>query len=295
MEVFPSPMRILFTIPHYYSQTENGFYGSLASPAQKRLNVLRTTIASLYQNFGPRQGLTFSTERRITGANRARDNRIEIVVCTNGDNHLLNHLPKGLVSGRDTPGDPMYLGYGCQEVLASRVDDFDYFCFLEDDIFVSDPEFFAKLAWFQTLADEESLLQPNRYELRLDQPVHKLYIDGNLGKPGISERFQDISVDPNLQGEHLGRRINFQRVNNPHSGCFFLSQEQMRRWMARSDFLERSDDFCGPLESAATLGILRTFKIYKASRENAGFLEVRHGDNRYLGNRMQIPPNWQPD
>jgi hypothetical protein len=48
-------------------------------------------------------------------------------------------------------------------------------------------------------------------------------------------------------------------------------------------FLDRSERFAGPLESAATYGIMRTFEIYKPARENASFLEVRHLDNRYLG------------
>jgi len=288
-------MRILFTIAHYYGQTENGFYGSLASPAKKRLQVLVNCVAALRQHFGPKQGLTFSTERRITGANRGRDQKIEIVVCTDGDNHLLDHLPNGLVRKRDVAGDPMLLGYGCHEVLAAEIDNYDYFCFLEDDIIINDPEFFQKLNWFETVANEESILQPNRFETLIGQPVDKLYIDGNLGKPQFSAQFQDITIDTNLSASHLGGQLNFQRVNNPHSGCFFLNQRQMRQWMDQPYFLDRSVDFCGPLESAATLGIMKTFKIYKPARENASFLEVRHGDNRYLGNRMRIPQNWQPD
>ena len=33
---------------------------------------------------------------------------------------------------------------------------------------------------------------------------------------------------------------------------------------------------------------MRTFRIYKPARENAGFLEIRHLDNRYLGGRLNI-------
>ena len=110
----------------------------------------------------------------------------------------------------------------------------------------------------------------------------------------MSRQFQDITDGDDLHGEHLGRKICFQRVDNSHAGCFFLSQAQMRKWIEQPYFLERTDAFCGPLESAATLGVMKTFKVYKASRENAGFFEVRHGDNRYLGHRIKVPPNWQP-
>ncbi len=38
----------------------------------------------------------------------------------------------------------------------------------------------------------------------------------------------------------------------------------------------------GPLESAATLGIMRSLKIYKPAPENANFLEVEHHGCRFI-------------
>ncbi|MNC93925.1 hypothetical protein D3C83_106610 [compost metagenome] len=63
----------------------------------------------------------------------------------------------------------------------------------------------------------------------------------------------------------------------------------MQSWAQRPEFLNRDTSFAGPLESAATLGIMRFFRAYKPARENAGFLEVRHMDNRYLGVRIKAP------
>ena len=52
-------------------------------------------------------------------------------------------------------------------------------------------------------------------------------------------------------------------------------------WAAQPYFLDRSKDFVSPLESAATLGIMRTFRIYKTTPECADFLEVQHYGVRY--------------
>ncbi|HVW37506.1 MAG TPA: hypothetical protein VHB99_09375, partial [Pirellulales bacterium] len=69
---------------------------------------------------------------------------------------------------------------------------------------------------------------------------------------------------------------------NPHSGCYFLSAAQMAHWAAQPFFLDRDTSFVGPLESAATLGILRAFKIYKPAREQAAFLEIQHHGAQFL-------------
>ena len=56
----------------------------------------------------------------------------------------------------------------------------------------------------------------------------------------------------------------------------------MSHWLKQPGFPQRDCSFIGPLESAATLGIMRTFKIYKPALENADFLEVRHFGDEYL-------------
>jgi hypothetical protein len=56
----------------------------------------------------------------------------------------------------------------------------------------------------------------------------------------------------------------------------------MAHWMRQPHFLDRSPAFIGPLESAATLGIMRTFRIYKPARENASFLEIEHFGTGFL-------------
>jgi hypothetical protein len=57
----------------------------------------------------------------------------------------------------------------------------------------------------------------------------------------------------------------------------------MRIWSARLDFFDRDTSFIGPLESAATLGIMRAFRIYKPAPEHAAFLEIEHFGQAFLG------------
>src|SRR5204863_9857606 len=127
------------------------------------------------------------------------------------------------------------------------------------------------------------VLQPNRFEL-VDEPApYKLYIDGNLHDSSISPALQQVDQERHIEATAFGQRIAFQRVDNPHSGCFFLTAAQLARWAEQPDFAVPSAAFAGPLESAATLGVMRHFRIYKPACENAAFLEVEHLDPRYLG------------
>jgi hypothetical protein len=123
--------------------------------------------------------------------------------------------------------------------------------------------------------------QPNRYEVGPLGLVHKAYIDGDLPVEATAP-FQDISITPVVTGGLLGTSVEFHRAKNPHAGCFFLNARQMETWARQPYFLDRETGFIGPLESAATLGIMRTFRVYKAAVESAGFLEIEHFGTSFL-------------
>jgi hypothetical protein len=283
-------LRILFTIPHFYDPNGGGFYGSLRPDPKPRAQGLVTEVFGLHTTFGARQGLLDAPKGRILRGTGAEVCDIDVVICTTGAQHLLGKLPmlKGLYRHQATQAEPKMLGFECHAVLREGLGQYDYYCYLEDDLLITDPLFFRKLAWFASLAGDRALLQPNRFESALDQPWHKLYIDGNLAKPEMSARYQNIADRKVIHGEGFGARWTFQRVINPHAGCFFLDARQMEAWASRPDFLDRDSSFISPLESAATLGIMRAFRIYKPAKESAGFLEVRHVNNRYLGGRLRL-------
>lgn len=282
-------MRLLFTIPHYFKSSPQASHGSLKANEAVRAACVTECLASIHRCFGSTQALL---NRTFTEANQCKSSTVSIVVCTFENDHLLAKVPSDLYENHPTTGDPRYLGYSCHEVLRDRLGEYDYYCFCEDDMQFNDALFFAKLKWFHSFAGFERLLQPNRYEYSAKFPKEKLYIDGPLARPQFGED-RRIASRPTLVASHLGTDVVFQQVNNPHAGCFFLTEQQMRHWTQQPYFLDRSQKFVGPLESAATLGIMRTFETYKPARENASFLELRHLDNRYLGNRASIEANFR--
>jgi hypothetical protein len=282
-------MRALLTIPHFYAQNQAD-HGSGKTDPSARLRTIETCITTLHETFGPYQGLYYNVTRGLRQTNRADVVEIDVVLCTTGENHLLAQLklPPELYRVHRTSALPKLLGYECHAVLKENLGKYDYYGYLEDDLLISDPLLFIKLDWFCSQAGKDAVLQPNRFESSARSPIQKLYADCNLVDPAISPRYQNRKDRPRLEYETMGRKFIFQRVDNPHSGCFFLNAEQMAHWAAQPYFLDRATGFWGPLESAATLGIMRAFRLYKPARENAAFLEIRHLDNRYLANRLKL-------
>ena len=284
-------MRILFAIPHFYNPrgqmagAAEPAHGSESSLAEERARVFFRCLSTLHQTFGAGQAHIAALDAACNNTFAAE---IAIVVCTTRGYHLVDRLPLHLFRHHQTDAEPMLLGYECHAVLAENLGRFDYYCFMEDDLLLSDPLFFRKQRWFNAIAGDSATLQPHRFETATKQPFYKLYIDGPIRDPTIAPRYQDISVRPRIVARGLAVEIAFERVDNPHSGCFFLTNDQMAQWARAPYFLDRATDFWGPLESAATLGLMRTFDVYKPARDNAGFLEIQHLDNRYLGRLLRV-------
>lgn len=277
-------MRVLFTIPHYFANHPAAAYASERGDVASRTWIVRACLASLQQNFAEGQGL-LEAHTRSHAANSRLSASLDIVVCTTGDRHLVGQLGAGFTHV-STKAAPRQLGFECHKLLRDGLGRYDYFVYLEDDLRVADPLLFAKLAWFTEEFGNDALLQPNRFELTADRSPYKLYIDGNLSDPRASHQLQHVADRKELRAQLFRRPFVFKRVVNPHSGCFFLNEAQMAHWASQPDFAEPDDRFCGPLESAATLGIMRYFRTYKPARENAGFLEIEHLDPRYLGHQL---------
>jgi hypothetical protein len=285
-------MRLLFTIPHFYRPrppSTDGIepiHGSEAALGEIRAGALLACVSALHQTFGKGQAHLSAPHRPC---NELIASEIAVVLCTTRGHHLTERLPGHLFRHHETAAEPLYLGYECHAVLADNLGRFDYYCFLEDDLVLTDPLFFWKQRWFNGALGDRAVLQPHRFELAAEPPIQKLFIDGPIRDPTIAPRFQDKNVRPRIQARGLGMEIAFERVDNPHSGCFFLTEAQMARWTKAPYFLDRAKDFWGPLESAATLGVMRTFEVYKPALANAGFLEIHHLDNRYLGRLLRLP------
>jgi hypothetical protein len=281
-------MKVLFTIPHYYRPTAQAAdgcqHGSVGSDPEPRAAALAECVAALRRLYAPRARLLDHAGRAAWPVEASRPAHIDVIICTTGEDHLLGRLalPPRWWTRHAGDAPPALLGYECHTVLRDHLGRYDYYCYLEDDIIATDPWLFRKLAWFGRQFGDVRLLLPNRFEAGRHPLVDKLYVDGPL-PPQSTAAFQDTALDPELAADVLGVPGVFRRPANPHAGCFFLSAAQMGHWARQLYFLDRSADFIGTLESAATLGIMRTFQVYKPGPENADFREVRHHSTAYLG------------
>jgi hypothetical protein len=281
-------VRLLFAIPHYFAVDDDGRYGSTRANPERRVAALTRTITALHQVFGARRYVVDLAKAKADPSPDAAEAEVEVIVCSTRGLHLLDRLPPECAyTHLPTDVEPLLLGFECQAALAEATGHYDYYCFIEDDLLLTDSLFFTKLVWFNAQTGPTTLLQPNRFEADLVQGGRRAYIDGDL-RPAVTAPYQDVNDRPVLELSLLDQRYRFRRPLNPHSACYFLSRAQMEHWMSLPGFLDRDTSFVGPLESGATLGIMRTFSIYKPAPENVGFLEIEHLDPAILGRHAPV-------
>jgi hypothetical protein len=275
-------MRILIALPHVYNPSKNGKYGSTSLDCSPRVEAFKACVGALRQLFGGRLfEIDFVGQQSLLVASDSA-HELDIVVLTTRGLHLLDKIdvPNGVIRRLDLDVEPLMVEFECQRILAEGLGHYDYYCFLEDDCIIRDPFFFQKLQWFAKRFGDACLLQPNRYEIAdWKSNVLKTYIDGNVKS---TAQHQDVNDEPELLGEFLDRTVRFLRPSNPHAASYFLSANQMKLWTEQPHFLDRATSLAGPLESAATLGIMRTFRTYKAAAPHREFLEIQHSGSAYL-------------
>ena len=278
-------MRVRLAIIHYFKAEEASRHSS-TDPHRRdqRAAVLRNVVDSWRGNLGPTTALNIETKRfdRLRGA----VDGLDIVVITNGTDHLLDEEHAKLRGVRHVTAkveNPRRLGFAAQRLFADARNAYDMFCYSEDDLRVADPAFVAKIAAFQHAFGPHRLLMPNRFEWNPQGPTLKTWIDGDL-RPGATERWRDPLPDEDFL--RLDRTV-FRRALNPHSGFHALSAVQLAHWVRQPHFGDGDSSFISPLESAATLGVMKTFPIYKAFGVDAGFLEIEHLDTRFSS--MKLP------
>ncbi|MCA9062367.1 MAG: hypothetical protein KDA96_04895 [Planctomycetaceae bacterium] len=277
-------MRILLTIPHYFNPADSETrYGASIDDVKSRVNSLTACVNSLHQLFSGPQCVMQIREGKTETANRPRTAIVHVVIGTTAGRHLLDYLPvdRDFYQSRSFDCDPRMLGFECRQVLRDRWGSYDWYGYLEDDLILHDPWFLTKLSWFQSHAGPESVLLPNRFERGTSSLVTRAYVDGDIAAH-LTSQWQDVTIVPTINGTVLGQPVRFQRPMNPHSGCWFLTAQQMEEWIGRSDFHDRDTSFIGPLESAASLGLMKAFRIYKPAPESASFLEIEHAGQRFI-------------
>lgn len=272
-------MRVLLALVHYFKGEDGSRHSSTdLRRREERTLVLRQVIDSWRGIFGPTTELNIEHRRfdRLRGSLDALD----IAVLTNGTDHLLDEehaKARGVRHIRVQLDNPRMLGFAARRLFADNRNAYDLFCYSEDDLRVGDPGFVGKILDFQASFGPQRLVMPNRFEWNPSGPTLKTWIDGDL-RPDVIARWRDALPDEEML--HLGR-VTLRRAANPHSGFFGITAAQLAHWIRQPHYGDQDCSFVSPLESAATLGVLKTFPIYKPFGTDAGFLEIEHLDRRF--------------
>lgn len=277
-----SEMRILVVVAHYFrydpGQDMRRGIGSSRAPFAK-IAAFNAQMVALHRYFGPlRRSLNPGDPQAASGS---RD-RLDIVVLTSRDSNLLKFIgieePAYDVEYFDGP--PLMLEFEAQRIMRDRAGAYDVYAFMEDDLILDDPEFFAKVAWFEANFGEEVLLQAVRYEMPRTGTLARVAIEPHIAKE-FSTPFMRPHLQPTLTGIWNGVEQRFYLPGNPHAGCFFLTERQLSYWMRQPSFYDRDTSWIGPLESAATLAPGKVFGLYKADKPDPWFLAIEHYGTRF--------------
>jgi hypothetical protein len=272
-------MRILLAILHYWDPQGDGQHQSLRPNPAPRIAALQDQLLAL-RRLGLRRSYLHMGDRAAYPADEALRHQIDVRIITDGEHHVLDQLDaqyQGLFEHVvTTPETGRMLGFEVQRYLASQLEnDYDQYAYFEDDLVIQDPFFFHKFDWFEALMGPEVVLLPQRVELaRSPSRVDRFYIDGPLADADWESL--NLRRGPVLVIPYLNQKMAFETPRNPHAGCFVLSAAQLHFWNQQPWWLDRDCSFISPLESAATLGLIKTFRLYKPCLSHAAWLEVQH-------------------
>lgn len=284
-------MRVLIAIPHFFQPTDASSINRSrrAGAREERLRALSAALMALQHIFGAGVYGLDHFNRVAWQAAPSRRHELDIVVCTTGGANLIEQMPalQPYFRHHATDVEPAMLGFECHKLLRDGRGRYDYYGYLEDDVVITDPLFFRKRRLFDACFGPDALLQPNRYELRVDGAIQKLYVDYHV-RPGLTAPYQDTTQQPELHLPFFDETIRFERSSYPSAGCFFLSAAQLDRWVEGPFFLDGDVSYLSSLDSAATLSVMKSFRIYKPALDQAWFLEVLHASPRWINSVEQM-------
>ncbi len=275
-------MRILVTIAHYFKQSSESNWhaglGSTLSPLPK-VGALNAQIVALHRHFGPRR-LSFNPADP-QGRSAASAHTLDIVVMTKRDANLLEWIgidPR-TYSVEYFDGPSLMLPFEAQRIMRDRAGQYDLYAYMEDDLIVDDPAFFAKIDWFAREFGPRALLLPIRYEMGSTGTPAKISLSTRLSKEQRAP-FERAGLAPAVTGRWNGAEQTFRIPNNPHAGCYVLTDEQLRLWIGEPTFYDRDGSWVSPLESAATFAPGKVFGLYMPAEPDPWFLQIEHFGTR---------------
>ena len=277
-------MKVLVAIVHFWDPHGNRRHQSLRPNPNPKQDALQNVLLAL-RRLGSQQYMLHMAERAVCRSNDEYRNEIDIRIITDGSHTVLNRLDPNYLNLfteiSTQPESGLFLGFEAQRYLASQLHEkYDFYCYLEDDLVINDPLFFQKLNWFLNLIGPRHVLLPQRVEIpRHAHMVQRFFIDGPLGDSELS-KLPLCSSDP-ISIQIPGGDLVLESPSNPHAGCFFLSHAQLDFWVQQKHWLDLDISFISPLESAATLGIAKTFQLWKPCFSHASLFELQHWGNSF--------------
>jgi hypothetical protein len=275
-------MRVLLVVPHFFKAIEKSSHSSNnIGYKDYRKKSLDRLLLSWRAHFSEVATIDFPT--KTFNIKPPSISKLDITLLTNDVNHLLEKSTLDFYQCKQINVEctnPKMLPFASYQIFERELENYDWFVYSEDDLLISDALFFNKQQIFQYEFGYKRLLQPNRYELNREGPRFKTYIDGDQSDVFYKTSIKNLPDHDQLIQNLNSYEIQYRRAKNPHSGFFCLSRERLKYWMSKDYFINLDCSFVSPLESAATLGILRTFSIYKPE-SNRGFLEIEHMDNKF--------------
>ena len=285
------PLTIRAVIPHYFKEGANPIYGSGREGVRLARSVallrclhglwgLRNHPQDLQLNLIKAEGELLPPQN-LEGAPLPME--VEIHVFVNRDDYLSDALalfqPSFQLHQLDLE-DPRHLALKARDFLIQHPRPLDLNLYLEDDLVIHDRLLPEKILWMAERSEHRAVLLPHRYEpLRTPRTLPKLFIDGSIEVSTLSDwhRPQKNAGRGHFRGKN---EVVFDVPVNPHSGFFGLSSVQIER-------LEKtrlpSNDFVGPLETAATYTVASRFLVLKPRWEDRLFLEIEHAHPSFLG------------
>ena len=275
-------MKVLLVIPHVFSPKSGSLYSSQSEEKRliKEKALGETTLGNLarhgkdcwiHASLG-KGGQIVTREQKI-------DQKIELTIqlYTPKKSSLSSKIEK---DARLEVIDPeienlMHVPLAAAQNALYQAGNYDLIGYMEDDLAILDRDFFQKIAWLTKTNDPRYVFLPHRCE----------YIKGRgdvilSGDPdgGREDLFWDTGEELKIKWP-LGD-ISFYRATNPHSGCWFLSQEQalmlIKYWKGQN--WRPSFQLSGPLEQAGSGILLPLFKVMKPRPKDYKFLMISHQD-----------------
>jgi hypothetical protein len=289
MPLLELTMRALAVFAHYFKPEAKADYSSTNNDrrAARRASIERVLLG-WRAHFG--EPAILNVENRSFELAPSCIDALDLIIVVNRDDHLLDDALLERCGARKLVFDleqPRHLPFMAQRVMAERKTRYDWFVYSEEDLLPHDPSMFAKLAAFQAHFGSRRVLLPHRYEINAAALRPKTYIDGDL-RFGLMRRLLGLIDESEtiLTHRDAGGVQKFVRAQNPHSGFFALTADQFETWSRLPHFLDMDCSFISPLESAATLGLLKTFSVFKPALP-MHHLEIEHLDVKFSG--MQLP------